>query len=108
MDRFESPQRTAINNGGFANNGVGVRPNPAPVVFGQCSLGIQLDSRLMDSCITQLKAQGPSRTYHESHEEEEEVDGHRLDVEGSVDSPTTASGCGAPCVPSDGQLVSLI
>jgi len=28
--------------------------------------------RLVDSCITQLKAQGPSRTCHESKEEEEE------------------------------------
>ena len=27
--------------------------------------------RLIDSCITQLKAQGPSRTYNESKEEEE-------------------------------------
>ena len=26
--------------------------------------------RRIDSCITQLKAQGPSRTYEESHEEE--------------------------------------
>ena len=29
--------------------------------------------RLRDSCITQLKAQGPSRTCDESKEEEEEV-----------------------------------
>ena len=29
-------------------------------------------SRLIDSCITQLKAQGPSRTCNESKEEEEE------------------------------------
>jgi len=28
--------------------------------------------RLIDSCITQLKAQGPARTYDESKEEEEE------------------------------------
>ena len=28
--------------------------------------------RLIDSCITQLKAQGPSRTCNESTEEEEE------------------------------------
>ena len=32
--------------------------------------------RLIDSCITQLKAQGPSRTCNESKEEEEE---HSLD-----------------------------
>ena len=30
--------------------------------------------RLIDSCITQLKAQGPSRTCNESREEEEEED----------------------------------
>ena len=29
--------------------------------------------RLIDSCISQLKAQGPSRTCNESKEEEEEV-----------------------------------
>ena len=29
--------------------------------------------RLIDSCITQLKAQGPSRTCNESKKEEEEV-----------------------------------
>ena len=28
--------------------------------------------RLIDSCITQLQAQGPSRTYNESKEEEQE------------------------------------
>ena len=32
--------------------------------------------RLIDSCITQLKAQGPSRTCNESKEEEEKVRGH--------------------------------
>ena len=31
--------------------------------------------RLIDSCITQLKAQGPSRTCNESKEEEEEEEG---------------------------------
>ena len=31
--------------------------------------------RLIDSCITQLKAQGPSRTCNESNDEEEEVAG---------------------------------
>ena len=31
---------------------------------------------LIDSCITQLKAQGPSRPCHESKEEEEEEDYH--------------------------------
>jgi len=30
---------------------------------------------LIDSCITQLKAQGPSRTCDESKEEEEEEEG---------------------------------
>jgi len=31
--------------------------------------------RLIDSCITQLKAQGPSRTCNESREEEEGIEG---------------------------------
>ena len=31
--------------------------------------------RLIDSCITQLKAQGPSRTCNESKEEEEDLGG---------------------------------
>ena len=37
--------------------------------------GTEADSyaRLIDSCITQLKAQGPSRTCTESKEEEEEL-----------------------------------
>jgi len=33
--------------------------------------------RLIDSCITQLKAQGPSRTCNESKEEEEEDSGEQ-------------------------------
>jgi len=33
--------------------------------------------RLIDSCITQLKAQGPSRTCNESKEEEEKYRGRR-------------------------------
>ena len=38
--------------------------------------------RLIDSCITWLKAQGPSRTCNESNEEEEEVEGPGLGGEG--------------------------
>jgi len=34
--------------------------------------------RLVDSCITQLKAQGPSRTCNESKEEEQEEKGRAL------------------------------
>ena len=34
--------------------------------------GFRIYLRLIDSCITQLKAQGPSRTCNESEEEEEE------------------------------------
>ena len=44
--------------------------------------------RLIDSCITQLKAQGPSRTCNESKEEEEE------EVQG------LGSGCGVHPVDS--------
>jgi len=36
--------------------------------------------RLTDSCITQLKAQGPSRTCNESEEDEEECIPSRLAV----------------------------
>jgi len=40
-----------------------------------CSCGTEAGSylRLIDSCVTQLKAQGPSRTCNESKEEEEEA-----------------------------------
>ena len=47
---------------------------PAPV---SCR-GMAAYLRLIDSCITQLKAQGPSRTCNESKEEEEEEDLSRL------------------------------
>jgi len=40
--------------------------------------------RLIDSCITQLKAQGPSRNGNESKEEEEEVP-TGVDGEGSIE-----------------------
>jgi len=44
--------------------------------LGPCATQYTLEAgsylRLMDSCITQLKAQGPSRTCNESNEEEEE------------------------------------
>jgi len=36
--------------------------------------------RLIDSCITQLKAQGPSRTCNESKEEEEDHPDHGTDT----------------------------
>ena len=39
-------------------------------MFSREALAAQV--RLIDSCITQLKAQGPSRTCNESREEEEE------------------------------------
>ena len=42
------------------------------VQFGQVARGFGSYLRLIDSCITQLKAQGPSRTCNESNEEEEE------------------------------------
>ena len=41
--------------------------------------------RLIDSCITQLKARGPSRTCNESKEEEEGV---RLLRDGAAEVPT--------------------
>jgi len=46
---------------------------------GMCS-GSEAGSylRLTDSCITQLKAQGPPKTWHESKEEEKRKLGPRL------------------------------
>jgi len=38
--------------------------------------------RPIDSCVTQLKAQGPSTTCNESKEEEDEVEGLGVGVEG--------------------------
>ena len=40
---------------------------------------------LVDSCITQLKAQGPSRTCNESKEEEEDLDERERAKVGGVD-----------------------
>jgi len=51
-----------------------------PPVVGGWEAGSYL--RLIDSCITQLKAQGPSRTCNESKEEEEEVQGVGCGVQG--------------------------
>jgi len=45
------------------------RPSLSRLPRGQLGLAYL---RLIDSCITQLKAQGPSRTCNESKEEEEE------------------------------------
>ena len=47
--------------------------------------------RLIDSCITQLKAQGPSRTCSESKEEDKEEE-----VDSEVDLPSV---CKARCIP---------
>ena len=46
-------------------------------LFTEMCCGTEVGSclRRIDSCITQLKAQGPSRTCNESQEEEEEVCG---------------------------------
>jgi len=54
----------------MAGNGSNYRPHE------EGGLGTEAGSylRLIDSCITQLKAQGPSRTCNESNEEEEEGD----------------------------------
>jgi len=47
--------------------------------------------RLIDSCITQLKAQGPSRTCNESKEEERVTD---RPVRCAVSSPENENFCG--------------
>ena len=48
---------------------------PIPESLSRASEGFEAGSylRRIDSCITQLKAQGPSRTCNESKEEAEEV-----------------------------------
>ena len=57
--------------------------------------------RLIDSCITQLKAQGPSRTCNESKEDEEEVVGSGFRCEDRVqDDP--ASGHDLDCIRGNG------
>ena len=47
--------------------------------------------RLIDFCITQLKAQGPSRTCNESKEEEEEEGANRLSIDTVLNLRTTTS-----------------
>jgi len=44
--------------------------------------------RIVDLCITQLKAQGPSRTCNESKEEEEEEEGAKLGAIMLKNAPT--------------------
>ena len=47
---------------------------PSCVIIDTCATGSYL--RLIDSCITQLKVEGPSRTCNESKEEEGEDSVH--------------------------------
>ena len=48
-------------------------PARCAIIACQWGLGFRVEAgsylRLMDSCVTQLQAQGPSRTYNESKEE---------------------------------------
>jgi len=53
--------------------------------------------RLIDSCITQLKAQGPSRTCNESKEEEEEEGVLVAEVGGVHPRRGDVSGTGSSC-----------
>ena len=48
-------------------------PSPSPRGAPHVATVFSKSLRLVDSCSTQLKAQGPSRTCNESTEEEEEV-----------------------------------
>jgi len=47
--------------------------------------------RLVDSCITQLKAQGPSRTCNESKEEEEPRNPETRNLKPEIPNPETRS-----------------
>ena len=54
--------------------------------------------RLIDSCITQLKAQGPSRTCNESKEEEEETCSLRGEVASILLTPPRKTEASTPCL----------
>jgi len=54
------------------------------------------DLRLIDSCITQLKAQGPSRTRNESQEEKEGTCCQASSSKARMPTPTCADSCSAP------------
>ena len=57
--------------------------------------------RLIDSCITQLKAQGPSRTCHESKEEEGSTcRKERVDGEGVPREERLHQGAPGRCIPA--------
>ena len=53
-------------------NGVGVHANLLRLVGNSLQIEAGSHLKLIDSCITQLKAEGPSRTWTESKEEETE------------------------------------
>ena len=78
------------------------RGTPVPLYLSLCeratlTAGTEAGSylRLIDSCITQLKAQGPSRTCNESKEEE---DAHRW-FSSTSDNPISASNASFSSVP---------
>jgi len=63
------------DEGGAEEEGVGRVVSQRPTEQRAAEAGSYL--RLIDSCITQSKAQGPSRTCNESKEEEEEEPGRK-------------------------------
>ena len=62
--------------------------------------------RLIDSCITQLKAQGPSRTCNESNEEEEEEDEMQDALPWKEEEPSKSAGESATLDVPQGQILS--
>jgi len=63
--------------------------------------------RPIDSCITQLKAQGPSRTCNESKEEEEKTMQPHGRLRRSVENPTAGHPCQAEILRVQGAEVRV-
>ena len=64
-----------VQGSGFRVQGSGFRVQGSGFKIQGSGSGVEGYLRLIDSCITQLKAQGPSRTCNESKEEEEGFSG---------------------------------
>jgi len=72
---------------GWGTDGAGWCAGGGGALVSRPPIGFEAGSRLrlIDSCITQLKAQGPSRTCNESKEEEKKKASHWLGTAGSCE-----------------------